>query len=458
MSRTIDPRANGWRSDRGAVLPLVLIFSVAFAIVGVAIATYAATALRSSQVAEARVDRLAAAEAGMQEALLVAGASGACPTDADVADRNGAILTVSGCVQQTETVGEDAPYSLVVTARGLDPGTLAFVRRNSQSREVELGGQVFLSDAVTGSANPDRLIATGRVVAQAAECLSGQLPPPDWLGIDVGYAECTTQSWDEYTDVPVVDTSSYPAVSVTEPNQCTVIPAGTHGSLNVSGDVYFASGVHRITGPITLSGAVVAGHPGFVTLENSHRCQPAQAADEASGSASVGAVFVLEGGGNIEVRGNGTTVEFYGLNAGGRTLSLIAYANGYEAPNGVFATSTRDPDDLDQALLRIPNGAPNAAFSFFGEVWAPNGLFYLRQMSSSGAAGAAFQGGAVISRFEAWTSADVSGLIFTGDVAPVLQYYRLRVTATAEGSDTTVSVVARQNESGDLLVQSWRVL
>lgn len=441
--------------DRGSVLPIALVVTVVLAVIAVAIATYTATALRTSQVTEAKVDRLAAAEAGMQEALVRLEANGACPTAADLTGRNGATLTIDSCSTQVVTTGTDVPYSLILTALGLNAGTDAFVRNGSFVNTIEVGGQVYIALNATGKAK--NVEATGNVISQATECINTEITGPAWLSLDS--SECTVNAWDQFTTVPSIP--SMPAASVAQPSGCTRVQAGTYNSLSVSGDVYFASGVYRITGPLTLRGKVTAGHNGTVTLPASHACFGAQTADvnSVAGTAQ-GAVFVLEGGGRIAVEGsnnnNPTEVEFYGLETDDRVLSLVAYTAGYPAPVGGYANSTGNPQTA--GAVEIPNGSPNATFSFIGEVWAPGSFIDLSQMSSTGAAGAAFQGGAVISRFEANTSKDVSGLIFTGDEVPTNTLHRVRVTATADGSATTVSVIARQPTADALQIQSWRVL
>ena len=456
--------SNQRSSDPGAILPLVLVITVVLAVVGLAIATYTATALGSSEVTDKRVDRLAAAEGGMQDALLALSSTGTCPTAADLQARNGAVLSVTGCESKSVQLGDDVPYSLVLTALGLDPGTLAFARLGAEPNEVEIGGQVYLSQTVTGSADPDKLTAPGLVVVQAAECPGTPLPSPDWLG--AANVDCTEDAWTSYTDVPSIDASTPPS-SVTEPSGCQLILAGTHGNLEVKGDAYFASGVHRVQGEIKIgtnsktANAVAGYSDGAVTLPASHNCYQAQVDDVASGGAE-GAVFVLEGSGSITLNHEGTTMEFFGLDTGDRRLSLVAYPPSAPDPNGVFAVSARDPNISGnpaanrQPVLRTVH--PNAKFWFYGEVWTPRGFFDIDTMSSSGAAGAAFQGGAVLSRFSAKTSSDVTGLIFAGDEVPIRSYFKVQVTAAADGASTTVSVVAHRSVEGDVTVQSWRVL
>lgn len=450
---------------------MTLILTVVLAVVAVALATYASTALRTTRVSEDRVDRLAAAESAMQETLIQLGTSGTCPTD--LADRNGATVDVEECHPEEVAVTDgNAPFGLILTAHGLSTATDAFVRNGASVQTIDVGGEVYIAEKATGDAN--NVQATGYVLSQAELC--DDIPDPmkagpTWLGLDQSH--CTQDRWTEYTDAPVVPTIAEPS-ALPSPSGCTrFTPGDVTGDVDASGDVYFASGVYQVTGNLSLSGRITAGHNGTVTLGSNHDCFAVQQADVAQANdttdpTATGVLFVLEAGGNISVTGNDTLAEMYGLETGNRTLSIVAYPpdystdpaipEGHGAPTG-YSASTRNPDQTNQALIRIPNGSPNAAFSFRGEVWAPSGFVQLQQMSSSGAAGAAFQGGATISRFEANTSNDVSGLVIGIGQMITETYHRVRVTATSpDGVTTTVSAVTRQLPDSDLRVQSWRVL
>lgn len=443
--------------DAGAVLPLTMVLTVVFAVVAAAIAGYTATALRSTQVTEARVDRLAAAESAMQEALLHLEATGVCPTS--VSDRNGATVTVSGCdVEQIALLDGDRPFGLILTALGLGSNTQAFSRHASAARTIEIGGEVYLALTVTAAAN--NTTATGHVISQATECPpSGRITGPTWLGLED--SECTENPWHHYTNVPSI--SGVSAASVPQPAGCTRHQAGTfNGLTNVSGNAYFASGVYRIRGELRLNGRITAGHHGFPTLPASHPCYAAQLADVEAASNNggpTGAVFILENNGWISVRGNGTDVEFYGLRTGGRVLSLVAYTSDFPSPNGYLASNRNPNANNQQILLKPTQGSPNAAFTFFGEVWAPRGYVEIGQMSSSGSEGAAFLGGTTISRFRVSTSASVDGLIIGLGEVESQEYHRLQVTATSpDGGSTTVSAVTRMLSEGGLQVMTWRVV
>lgn len=449
--RRRDPRPG----DRGAVLPLALVLTVVFGIVAAVAATYTATALRTANVTEGRVDRLAAAESALQEALVHLAATGGCPTD--VADRNGAAVTISECDSQSVALFDgDRPFGLILTALGLGSNTPAFSRHASAARTVEIGGEVYI--ALTATASGSNVTATGHVISQATECpSSGRLTGPTWLGL--ADSECTEAPWHHFTTVPVIP--STPPTSVAQPAGCTVRQAGTYaGTTTLSGDAYLASGVYRVRGELRLNGRITAGHPGSPTLPASHPCYAAQLADitAAESGGATGAVFVLENGGWISVRGNGTDVEFYGLRTGGRVLSLVAYTSDWPAPSGGYLTSGRNPNLNNQPIILKPTqGSPNAAFTFLGEVWAPRGFVDVQQMSSSGAEGAAFLGGTTIARFSVSTSASVDGLIIGLGETDSLTVHRVQATATSpDGSSTTVSAVARSLDDG-LQIVSWRV-
>lgn len=449
------------RRDRGAVLPIVLVIAVVFAVVAVAIASYTATALKSTQVTEARVDRLADAELGMQRVLDSLAADG-CSASPGLGE-NGSTLTLSGCTVETVQVGGDVPYSLMLTAEGVTT-PLAFHRDGPQNEEIEINGQVYLAQNVTGSADPTKLLAPGLVVVQAATCATA-VSSPSWLGAT--NVDCTTDDWDTFTSVPSIGPA--PGFNAPSAPGCRVEKAPT-GPRTITGsvkanDAYFASGIYRVTGELVLDGYVVAGHPGAVTLDTSDPCYPVQQADvaNAAGGGPQGVVFVVEGSGRIVIDGNDTVALFYGLDIGSdRRVSFVGYTSSHPAPTGPYQPSTRNPNvDGNQPSKRegiFITDHPNQSFAFYGEVWTPRGFIDVDTMSSNGDAGAAFQGGAVIARFKAKTSNDVSGIIFSGDDVPVVDYHRLRVTATADGVSTTVSVVADLDPDGSISVKSWRVL
>lgn len=443
--------------DAGSVLPLTLVLTVVFAMVVAAIGTYSATALRSTQTTEGRVDRLAAAESALQEALMHLQATGACPTS--VADRNGVSVEISGCdVQHVALFDGDRPFGLILTALGLGPNTNAFTRSSSAARTIEIGGEVYIALTVTAP-DPRNVGVTGHVISQATECPgSGRLTGPTWLGLED--SECTELPWNHFTSVPAIPSVSGNTVPTTP--GCTVIGPGTYnGTTNVSGNAYFASGVYRIRGELRLNGRITAGHHGHPTLPASNPCHAAQIADiqAAENGGTTGAVFVLENNGWISVRGNGTDVQFNGLRAGNRVLGLVAYTTDFPAPSGGFLTSSRDPDRGNQPIILKPTqGSPNAAFSFRGEVWASRGHVDIQQMSSSGAEGAAFLGGTTISRFGVSTSASVDGLIIGLGEVESQAYHRVRVTASSpNGGSTTVSAVARELPDDGIQVMTWRV-
>lgn len=458
MTRSGSPKPQ--RSDAGAVLALTLVMIVVFALVAVAITSYVATALRTTRVSEGRVDRLAAAESGMQEVLVQLDASGTCP--AALAGRNGATLTVDSCEVEAVPLSDGtAPFGLILTALGLNSGTDAFVRNGSSVNTVNVGGKVFVALIATGDAQ--NVVATGHVISQATDCPdTGRLTGPAWLG--VADSECTEQKWQAYTQTPQIPAVT--SANVLQPTGCQRLEPGPITSETiVRGDAYFASGVYRVQAEVLLQndppgdGRITAGHNGTVTLPSDHACHAAQVADVGDGGAE-GVVFVLEGAGRITFDSNHTTAEFYGLDTGTRRLSLVAYGSsgsGFEAPGGAYGASMRNPQN--EPILEKTNGTSNSSFSFFGEVWTPRGFFDLEQMSSSGAAGAAFQGGAVISRFRADTSQDVSGLLFTGGETLTQTYVRARVTAaTPDGTSTTVSAVTLRPPESPLRILSWRVL
>lgn len=88
-SQQLPPSGRGdtCRRDRGGILPMVLVVSVVMSVVVIAVTTYTATTLRYGQVAEARANRLAAANGAMDDALeQLSIRSSVCSTQAGAGD------------------------------------------------------------------------------------------------------------------------------------------------------------------------------------------------------------------------------------------------------------------------------------------------------------------------------------------------------------------------------------
>ena len=138
--------------DRGAVLPLVLVFSVALALVVGALATYATATLTLGQSAERSSDRLASANGAMDSAL------------EDLERGVGPCLLFGQDYTVTDTVNDLSPevdcnwvggrfnvgdlFAIVMTGDGGQTGPLLTVTNggNSANAEKIFEGPVYMAD------------------------------------------------------------------------------------------------------------------------------------------------------------------------------------------------------------------------------------------------------------------------------------------------------------------------
>jgi hypothetical protein len=144
-------------TDRGAVLPLVLIIIVVLGAVVAALATYATTTLRYGQTVEARNDRFAAADSAMREAierLRIPNGNSPCLqlTGAEVRSYsfpeliNGASATVD-CRFSGAGLSAVGQWALILTGSETDGEALLSASQAGASdiNPKEIGGPVYIN-------------------------------------------------------------------------------------------------------------------------------------------------------------------------------------------------------------------------------------------------------------------------------------------------------------------------
>src|SRR5690349_12097176 len=115
------------RTDRGSVLPLVLVIAVVLSVVVVALAKYVTTDLAYSRVAEARADRQASATSAISYGVerlrlgqtLCGGPTGQLGTvTPGIIDRNGTTTTLS-CPRFGSGTSDITGWAVVITGNGI---------------------------------------------------------------------------------------------------------------------------------------------------------------------------------------------------------------------------------------------------------------------------------------------------------------------------------------------------
>ena len=444
-------------SDRGSVLVLALILTVVLGALAASIATYTVTALRTTAVTSTRVDRLADAEGGLRRALATLAASVAGST----AGPNATTVATTTCESELLAGRSSSQnFGLVLTGMGLQSNQTAIRRYTPDSDAVHIGGKVFVSAGVTGSAN--KMVANDGVDVQRTDCTAYQPEPIPWLTVDVNKpVTCTTQRWQDVSPAPTGIAVPTVAGIVTE-GACRVYEPGVYSQIIVSGNSsknYFRSGVYVIDGgTFEIRGDIAAGFPPtgstISPTDPNNACRNAQLTDVNDGGPG-GVVFILKGNARINFSNSLSSFEVYGYLSGDRIYSVIA------APEGTpgLPASTRSPAGTAQNTIQpIINNPPTPNFTFLGEVWAPGSFIDLSNLSSW-QAGRGFLGGVTTSRFEfKQTGGAVGGLrIISLDVKVQTFRHRITVTATDQrGGTTTVSAVARRSQA-EFVLDSWRI-
>lgn len=150
---TVAHRPQSAHRDRGIVLPLVLVITIALGAVIVAVASFATTSLKYGRVAEDRADRLAAADAGMRYAIdqIKLKARGCVWDDAlhvlpgITNDFNGATAEVK-CQRITSGLDDIKLYAAAMTGQGVPTtGSDSYLLSAQGGTEAKvLGGPVYM--------------------------------------------------------------------------------------------------------------------------------------------------------------------------------------------------------------------------------------------------------------------------------------------------------------------------
>ena len=478
MIRTATPSAPtpaARQRDEGAILPLVLVFSVVLASVVVALAVYASTTLRLGQAAERSSDRLASANGAMDSALedLERGV-GPCllfGQDYTVTDAVNGMASEVDCTWVGGRFNVGDLFAVVMTGAGAGrTGELLTITNggNSANAEKVFEGPVYMAATPSPTTMDFRAtlaIKNADLSYSAADCGSAVPTPPSELTITpVGYGtQCYEEPWDHPDmfgrffppEAGVTNTVAFPVQSSTPPAAdllgCRVWSPGTYTSppqLDNQSYNYFKSGDYYFNdmGEWAVSSAfVLFGYPGSTgpSIDGprnndsfaNNPCRDAWTTD--AGADRSGATIYLGGNSTLKVDQN-ATVEISGRDHSGQNIAVQALET-----NGNPSTIRGD-----QRIITTGPGS-NKQLSIQGLVWAPYAALEFDLISND--AVAALTGGAVVSELSAGASANANNFVIRVATTPANKILNLTTTANSEnnqGLTSVRSVVTVQRSQG----------
>jgi len=471
-------------TDRGSVLPMVLVFMVVISMVVVAVADYTTTGLRYGRVVEARADRLSAADGGLRYAIqkLERVGNHECP-QIDPPDINGAAVTLT-CTPVGATFGDTEGYALVLTGESLPPGQALVDAQGAASVAKRISGLVYMNRldfslqapmqfengqlqySVTASNPSADPCPTTHVMRNDGSPINTSSP-----GADVRFTAdhfgvvCTTQPWSrsanpidnpttqfvneqgKFSEPDRADLSALPLNPGTTTNgSCRVFRPGRYTVAPTLGNYnYFLSGNYLFDG-VTVSVASSKVTAGRAVAESNQAipntaCINAINGDPVTNVTQAGATFYLQNGARFEVLQNGT-LEIMRRKQGRRFVSIHVLDNSLLWNQDV--------------LLQGPGS--NKDMALHGMVWAPRARITFSNVANI--AKAQLLGGAVVSNIKVDSAAGAAGLVISvepGDITGLLQ---LDSTATTpDGGTTTIrSIVDYRPSTKYAAATSWRVL
>jgi hypothetical protein len=459
--------STSFRNDRGAVLPLVLVFAVVLSVVVVAIAKYATTGLRFGQVVEARADRLASADAGLRYGVeeLRLGKS-TCTTDLGLSgvltdfNPNGLPLNGSSTAVSCQRIGGDDAdtegWAAILTG-GAD-GSGEFYIHNPSDKSF--GGRIYVHDRDKFNRTQGPLtIKQGDLWYRDASCsgsvpasLSGETYFPQSLHGPV----CTQATWQQMFSEPVPNVPlTPPAQAPTTSAGCTVWYPGRYTSAEmpaiVTGENYLRTGEYYFDGvdfEVSSNGAIVIGgyadgQYGDTQATGSTLCKSAQDVDRADGG-TAGVTMYLSP--DASIRLSKGTVEIMRRLQGDRFVSVQQLGT---PPNPELSV------DEDAIWLKSGGGGGQIDFAAHGLIWAPWERVTFDNVANL--AGGAAMGGVVAGAIDVQSPNGV-GLVISVDQSPINTKLMITSTATKNDASTSIRAIAQvEPTSGRLVLNSWRV-
>ena len=472
--------------DRGMVLPLVLVIAVVMAVVVLALATYATATLRQGQVVEASADRLASANAGMDNALedIQRGTSD-CTTTAladgtytyQLKDAINGIHPVISCTRVSGTINAVDSYAVILTGEGVAAGDpLLTVENGNNKGDIKtFTGKVYMARTpiadVTLDLSAKLNIESGDLLYTGA--CAGPNHDLDDPALDLVnsasqyvkvvstgyYTRCTQRLWTELfngrkpiepnVDALTARTSTLPPALVDphgngvcyvwEPGHYTgpmpFLPANTYHYFK-SGDYYFENmgtwslektwvlfGWPGGTGPSIGDNKDIADDANATAGNNP--CKHFWSTDQEGDPNRDGASVYMGGNSAFEVLGTASLeISAKKQDSGRYNLALQALED-----RGV--PSTLGANDW---LVRTATGNKKQ-LAIEGFVWAPKTGLEFDLISNASVA--ALSGGAVLSHISAGAAANTNNFVVTAGTGTGTA--ALLVTSTAVNSGTTTA-------------------
>jgi hypothetical protein len=455
-------------SDRGAMLPLAMVFTIILGAVVAGIASFAAAGLRHVRVVQDRADRLAAADGGMRymieklklrQTLCATAAATNGYTIVVPPSINAATIRVT-CDRIGTLISDIQSWALVVTGQGVPNGSPIFETQGGNGLTKTFGGPVFMSDPARLNVGAPAEIKDGDLWYTGTSCPFPATPPtipnltftPPFLRGPL----CTLKTWDQLFTAPTLPPmpSAINPAPVTTPNGCTVFFPGKYttppafGSQNylVAGDYYFEDVYLDITG--TVIGGFADGTNGDGQFLTATQCNNAASLYPGTGS---GATIILGGTSKIYVDNKGG-LEVLRRRQGTKVVSVQAVdpanaTGGYKASSIDYASG--------QNIYESKPGN-NSDVATHGLWWTPRGSIVLGNVTNT--ANGQFLGGLVGAYVKVQASASVNALNIRVETSPATARWLLISTATKNGASTAIrAVVEYQPDTAFLAINSWRV-
>ncbi len=467
--------------DRGSILPLTLVVTVAMSTIMISLLSYTATNLRYGNVVEDRADRLSAAEAGLRHVLEKIQINGLlCTTNAG----NGAGIDIAipdtisdanvsvNCSKANGTLSNITSWAVVVTAEGMPAAEKAYVTSSGNGTTKVFGGPSYVADLSRMGVGAALEIRDGDLWTTDSSCTKGGQYSSNGSSIaNLSFSPATRGVWctsDDWTDLykePAVPTtpSAAPApqtfgtCKVFFPGLYTSPPAFDTNNYMRSGDYFFDN-----VGNVAVNKATVtAGRQGVAgdlqAIKNdacdSYRDSPITSPQY---DPPEGATFYMDGNSRFTMQVQGS------LEILRRQHSQFVAGQFYSDFVSVHALPTSTLDWQTPILGTAPGNKKELAVH--GQVWAPRASIEFGGVTNT--AVAQFSGGMVVAKFAASASASVSGFVIQVQGSPYSDKFIFTATADKNGI-TRVRVVAQLRFSApptgngvgtwELAMNSWRV-
>ena len=318
--------------DRGIMLPMVLVATLVFTMIGVAVASLVATGLRYGNVVEARADRLAAADGGLRYGVeRLRNMDDLCSTGLGTGGGyttifpptiNGAATSVT-CRRVGNDISDVQGWGVVITGSNVPGGQDIFLLNGSATTDTKaLRGPVYVADPLRLGFNATLVIEDGDMWYTQASCdppavipeTQGASPQLVFEPSFLRGPQCSSKAWSEMFTPPSAKTPTLGALQVpsavddTSFPGCRVFSPGRYGAaIPLTGDNYFRSGDYYFENvDFTLAHkTVVFGFPSgsgdTPRISQSSACQDAMDYDNGTSFERGGAT--IWAGGNDQVRG-----------------------------------------------------------------------------------------------------------------------------------------------------------